>query len=113
MHELGIIIEVAKVVEKIAMENGATEVDKIVLEIGEISSMIPRYIEECYPAAVDGTMLEKTKLEIEIIKATAHCNLCLKTFDLVPFEGYCPDCHTKEWTLLTGKEFIIKEIVVN
>jgi len=112
MHELGVVIEVAKAVEEIALENGITEVDTIVLQIGEISSMIPRYIEECYPAAVDGTMLEKTKLKLEIIKATGSCNLCQKTFDIVPSEGYCPDCHTKEWTLLTGKEFLIKELIV-
>lgn len=113
MHELGVIIEVVKAVEKIALENQATEVDLIVLQIGEISSMIPHYIQDCYPAAVDGTMLEKTRLEIEIIKATGHCNLCQQDFGIVESEGVCPACKTKEWTLLTGKEFIIKQIVIN
>lgn len=69
MHELGVIIEVAKAIEQIALENQLREVESIVLQIGEISSMIPRYIEECYPAAVDGTMLEKSRLDIEIIQA--------------------------------------------
>jgi len=112
MHELSIVIEVAKAVEEIALENGITAVDTIVLQIGEISTVIPHYVEECYPAAVDGTMLEKTKLKLEIIKATAICNLCHRNFDIVPSEGFCPECHTKEWTLLTGKEFILKEIIV-
>jgi len=112
MHELGVIIEVAKAVEEIALENGIQDINTIVLQIGEISSMIPRYIEECYPAAVDGTFLEKTKLKLEIIKATGQCNLCHEPFDIVPSEGFCPSCHTKEWTLLTGKEFILKEIIV-
>jgi hydrogenase nickel incorporation protein HypA/HybF len=94
MHELGVIIEVAKAVEKIALENQATEVDLIVLQIGEISSMIPHYIQDCYPAAVDGTMLEKTRLEIEIIKATAQCNLCQQNFGVVESEGVCPECKT-------------------
>ena len=113
MHELRVIIEVAKAVEEIALENGITEVDTIVLQIGEISSMIPHYIEECYPCAVDGTMLEKTKLKLEIIQATASCHLCHQTFEVVPSEGFCPSCHTKEWTLLTGKEFLIKELIVS
>jgi len=112
MHELSVIIEVAKQVEAIAIENNITEVDSIVLQIGEISSMIPRYIAECYPAAVDRTMLEKTKLVIEIVKATANCDHCNQVFNIVDSEGHCPICQTKDWTLLTGKEFIIKEIIV-
>lgn len=112
MHELGVIIEVAKAVEQISLENQITEVDTIVLQIGEISSMIPRYIQECYPAAVDGTMLEKTKLEIEIVKATAQCKVCDTLFNVVENEGYCPNCHVKDWNLISGKEFMIKEIIV-
>ncbi|MCC5428918.1 hydrogenase maturation nickel metallochaperone HypA, partial [Clostridium botulinum] len=53
MHELGVIIEVVKTVEDIAIKNHLTKIDTIVLQIGELSSMIPKYIEECYPAAVD------------------------------------------------------------
>jgi len=112
MHELSVIIEVVKAVELIVIENQITEVDAIVLQVGEISTMIPRYLEECYPAAIDGTMFEKTRLQIEIIKATAQCNRCHQVFDLVPFEGKCPDCQVKDWTLISGREFIIKEIVV-
>ena len=112
MHELGVILEVAKAVEQIALENHIHEVESIVLQIGEISSMIPRYIEECYPAAVDGTMLEKTRLDIEIIQAVGQCNQCGKSFAIVANEGVCPHCGIKDWKLIRGKEFTIKEIVV-
>ena len=57
MHELGVIIEVAKTVERFAEKNNLTVIDKIVLQIGEFSSMIPQYVEKCYPTAVDGTCL--------------------------------------------------------
>ena len=66
MHELGVVIEVVKTVENFAMKNNVTKIDALVLQIGEFSSMIPKYIEECYPAAVDGTLLQETKLKIEI-----------------------------------------------
>ena len=42
--------------------------------------MIPMYIEQCYPAAVDGTILEDTKLEIEILPGNALCKDCNKSF---------------------------------
>ena len=65
MHELGIVYEVIRVVDNFVKENQLTKVDKIVLEVGQLSQAIPRFLEECYPAAVDGTDYVDTKLEIE------------------------------------------------
>ncbi|MCT4686121.1 hydrogenase maturation nickel metallochaperone HypA/HybF [Vallitalea sp.] len=111
MHELGVVIEVVKTVQNIAQENKLTKIDSLVLQIGELSSMIPRYIKECYPAAVDGTLLQDTKLKIEIIPGNALCKNCNKVFNLLENKGKCPHCGLKDWELLSGKEFMIKEIV--
>ena len=67
MHELGIMFNVVRSVEKVALENGVTKIDTLVLQVGQLSPVVPHYIEACYPAAVDGTMLENTKLKIEIV----------------------------------------------
>ncbi|MDN3678776.1 hydrogenase maturation nickel metallochaperone HypA [Vibrio tapetis subsp. quintayensis] len=111
MHELGVVIEVVKTVSNFARNNGVTKVDTIVLQIGELSSMIPRFIEECYPAAVDGTAFEKTKLKIEILPANAMCKQCHHVFNVIQNRSHCPECHSAEWGLLGGKEFTIKEII--
>lgn len=73
--------------------------------------MIPKYIEECYPAAVDGTILEETKLEIEILPGNVKCNNCNKVYNLIQNKDACPCCSENHWELLSGKEFMIKEIV--
>ncbi|WP_139902664.1 hydrogenase maturation nickel metallochaperone HypA [Clostridium thermarum] len=111
MHELGVVIEVIKTVENFAKVNGITKIDTLVLQIGELSSMIPRYIEACYPAAVEGTMLQETKLQIEILPGNAICRECNKVFNLIKSNGKCPNCGSRTWELLGGKEFMIKEIV--
>jgi len=67
MHELGIVIEIVKNIEEFAKQNHLTKVDTLVLQIGKLAPVVPRYIEECYPAAVDGTSLENTKLVIETL----------------------------------------------
>ncbi len=110
MHELSVVFEVVKAVEKVMDENQLTVVDSITLQIGEISSMIPKYIEDCFPAAIDGTRLENTKLSIEILTATGLCRKCHKVFKIVENQGKCPPCQTNDWELLSGKEFMIKEI---
>lgn len=73
MHELGILMEVIQSVESFAKQNSVTKVETLVLQVGELSSIIPRYIEACYPAAVDGTMLQDTKLKIEILPGNGIC----------------------------------------
>ncbi|HET6785049.1 MAG TPA: hydrogenase maturation nickel metallochaperone HypA [Erysipelotrichaceae bacterium] len=111
MHELGVVIEVVKTLERVVKENDLKEVETIVLQIGEISSMMPKYIEDCFDVAVDGTQFEKTQLKIEILTATALCRPCQKVFRLVENDGLCKCCKGNDWELLSGKEFLIKEIV--
>lgn len=111
MHELGVVFEVVKTVRNAVERNGLSKVDTIVLQIGELSSMIPKYIEACYPAAVDGTQFEDTKLKIEVLPANAICNGCNHVFGVLQNHSVCPECNNREWGLLSGKEFAIKEII--
>ena len=111
MHEVGVLIEVVEMVSGIAKTNNLTKIDTLVLQIGELSSMIPRYIEECYPAAVYGSLLQDTKLVIEILPGNGLCKQCKKVFNLIVHDGKCPDCNSQDWELLCGKEFMIKEII--
>lgn len=111
MHELGVIIKVIKTVEAFAMKNGVEKIDTLVIQIGELSSMIPKYIEACYPAAVDGTIMEDTKLVIEILPGNGRCNKCQKVFNLIQNNRQCPDCGGSDWEVLSGREFLIKEII--
>jgi len=111
VHELGIVIEVVKTVENFAEKNGVTKIDTLVLQIGELSSIIPKYIEECYPAAVDGSLLEETKLKIEILPGNAICKNCNKVFNLIVNKKKCPHCKSNNWEIISGKEFMIKEVI--
>ena len=111
MHEIGVMMEVVKTVENFARKNGVTKIQTLVLQIGELSSMIPRYIEACYPGAVEGTILEETKLEIEVLPGNAICKKCNKVFNLIENNNKCPHCESRDWEILCGKEFMIKEII--
>lgn len=67
MHELGIMFNIVRSVESFAAKNQVTKIDTLVLQVGDQSPVVPHYLEACYPAAVDGTMMEETKLKIEIV----------------------------------------------
>lgn len=111
MHELGIISAIATTVLDIMEKEGLSSVEKIVLQVGELSGVLPHYVEECYPAAVYKTPLEKTKLEMEIIPGTVRCNQCGEEFNAVLHDLRCPKCRSENLEALTGRELIIKEIL--
>jgi hydrogenase nickel incorporation protein HypA/HybF len=111
MHELGVVFEVVKSVEDFARQNGLTRIDTVVLQVGELSSIIPKYLEDCFPAAVDGTMLEETKLRIEVLPGNARCHACGATFNLIQEKSLCPSCGARDWEIVSGREFLIKEVL--
>ena len=111
MHEIGVVYEVIKIVDRFAIENNITKVDKIVLEVGELSQAIPRFIEECYPAAVDETEYEDTKLEIIVLPAEGKCKECGEIYEVIKHRKACPRCGNENYDLISGQEFNIKEII--
>jgi len=111
MHEIGVLMEVVKSVETFSKENKVEKIDKLVLQIGELSSMIPKYMQSLYSVAVEGSILEGSKLEIEVLPANGICKDCEKVFNVIKNKGICPLCETDNWEMLSGKEFNIKEIV--
>lgn len=110
MHELGVVIEVIKTIEDFARNNKLTKIHTLIIQIGELSSINPRYFEACYPIAVDGTLLQDTNLEIEIVPGNAICKKCNKVFNLIENKSKCPNCGSTG-QILCGKELMIKEII--
>ena len=55
MHEIGIVISMCKTVLDYARENNIQQISEIVCQIGELSLVIPQYVEELYPVVAAGT----------------------------------------------------------
>ncbi len=112
MHELGVLLEVVKQVTEVAAQNNVEKVEKLVLQVGELSSMIPKYIKDIYPMAVEDTVLEGSVLEVETIPGNGKCRGCTEVFNLMIEKGVCPRCGKRDFEIISGDEFFIKEIQV-
>ena len=112
MHELGLIFQVIKIVAPLAEENHVDRILKVTLQIGEISYVVPEYIEELFPDACEGTPLEGCELEIQSVKARGKCRKCRRAFDILQFNGECPRCKAVDYDLLSGDEFLVKEVLI-
>jgi len=113
MHEIGIVREVLRTVESYAKENDIKNIREIVLEVGELSQIIPEYMQEVYPYVVeDDPMFSETKLVIETIPGLAECDDCDEIYNVVECEGICPECGSTRKTVYSGTQCNIKEIHV-
>ena len=112
MHEMTLAIQAIRSVVEFAEENGIEKIDTVVLEIGELSLVVPEYMEEAYYAAVPRTMLEGTKLRIDLVPGNGICLDCGQVYNIVANRGRCPKCGSDKKDVLCGDEFNIKEILV-
>ena len=53
MHELGIVFYIIRDVKQVAQENSVTKVSKVVMNIGEVSTVVPEYLTDCWRWAAD------------------------------------------------------------
>ena len=110
MHEIGVVRSMVKAVTAFAEANRIPEIAEIVVDVGELSLVIPKYVEDLYPRVVEDTFLKNTKLIMNIVPGLAECDECNEVFNVVEHKGYCPNCGSFEKTILTGKDFLIREI---
>lgn len=114
MHELGVVFYVIDHVKKVAEENQVQHVDSVTVEIGEVTGVIHDQLTDCWNwAANREELLKGTELVIETIHAITHCNGCNRDYDTVQHGRTCPHCSSGETFLVTGNEFIVKEISVS
>ncbi len=112
MHEIGVVRAMVKTVTDYAAANQIDEISEIVADCGELSLVIPEYVEELYPPVVKGTPLENTKLIVNIVPGMAECEDCDEIFNVIECNGHCPNCNSFNKTVLSGKDFTIREIHV-
>ncbi|MDE6694210.1 MAG: hydrogenase maturation nickel metallochaperone HypA [Bacteroidales bacterium] len=114
MHELGIVFYIIKDVKKVAEENKVSHVGKVVMNIGEVSTVVPEYLTDCWRWAADKEdVLRGCELKVNTIPAVTHCDACGKDYPTVAHGRTCPFCQSGETWLLHGNEVEIKEIEVN
>jgi hydrogenase nickel incorporation protein HypA/HybF len=113
MHELCVVFYVIDAVEKVAKENEAEKINSVTLEIGEVSSVIVSYLEDCWNWAIKKhELMTDCKLVCETIEAVTFCENCKQNFPTVANGKICPYCSSEDTYLIKGNEFNIKEIEI-
>jgi hydrogenase nickel incorporation protein HypA/HybF len=108
MHEMGIVMEIVDVVS--AASEGA-KVERIVLQIGKLSTVLPDAVRFCFDLAAEGTPLEGAELAIVEIPGQARCRACGADVVLERPFGRCA-CGGTDLAWLSGEELKIQAVEV-
>jgi hydrogenase nickel incorporation protein HypA/HybF len=115
MHELPITESILKIVLKHAEKNDVRKVTAIHLRVGKLSDLEDDWIQKYFDYLSKGTLAEGAKLKIERTPIVVQCNACSASYEAEMGEMgeiVCPDCGEKGKTLVSGREYYIKEMEV-
>ena len=112
MHELGIVFYIIKDVKQVAEEHHVNHVSSVVMDIGEVSTVVPYLLTDCWRWAADKEdMLRGCEMKVNIIPAVTWCDNCKKEYETVKFGKTCPHCNSDNTWLLRGNEVEINSVV--
>lgn len=84
MHELGVVFHIADLVGNVAKENKAEKIKKVIMQIGEVSTVVNDQLIDCWNWNANRTdLLRGCTLEIEPIPAVTYCEDCHKEYPTV------------------------------
>ncbi len=112
MHELTITENILRVVVPAAEKAGAKRILKIRMKAGELSGIIPSYLEKCFEQVSEGTIAQGAELILESVPASVRCMDCgyegpveRKTFG-------CRECGSLRVKVVSGRDYFIEDLEV-
>jgi hydrogenase nickel incorporation protein HypA/HybF len=114
MHEMGIAMEILKIVQaSIPAEMAETRVRRVNLKVGKLSTIVPDSLRFCFGVVADKTNVAEAELAIEEVPVQARCGDCGLEWTIDSTVFTCPSCGKGNTELLTGRELDIVSIEID
>lgn len=110
MHELAVCQGLLRQVERVATDNHARAVERILLRIGALSGVEPALLERAFEAARLGTRAERAELCIEAGPVVVRCRTCGASSPVLPNRLLCGDCGDWKVTVTDGEELTLLSV---
>lgn len=110
MHELSIAISIIDICEEELQKSGESGLEKVVLEIGELSGVEIHALDLALKEAARETMINDAKFFYVQSKGVARCVDCEEDFMISHIYDPCPCCKGFRTILMQGKEIKIRSL---
>lgn len=112
MHEFSLAGEVVKLAQQEAVKHNALTVSEITIEVGNFSGVEAEAFESALGLLSEGSILEKSHLNIVRIKGKGICHACNKEFEMDQRIDTCPGCNTSPSEIKGGNEFRVVSLMI-
>ena len=113
MHELGIALQIVRIAVKAIPEDARqARVEKVHVNVGKLSAVVPDSLTFCFGFATRETPLEGARLVIREIPAKARCRVCSHEWAIDGFVFACPDCGGGDMEIVSGRELDVESIEI-
>jgi hydrogenase nickel incorporation protein HypA/HybF len=109
MHELGIARSIVRIVQRHLPVDHKVRVKRVKISVGELSAVVPEFLETWYEVASRGSGAEGSRLDIEKARVVFGCLDCRAEFEAGRYVPVCPDCFGRV-APLAGQDIQVIEI---
>ena len=110
MHELSVCQGLLREVARVAAENDAVAVDRIVLRVGALSGVEPPLLQRAFEVARTGTLAASAELEIREGPVVVHCRQCGSRGEVAVNRLVCPGCGDWRVQVVEGEELLLLKV---
>ncbi|NIM93201.1 MAG: hydrogenase maturation nickel metallochaperone HypA [Anaerolineales bacterium] len=112
MHELSVTESILEITLRHAQGADARRVTDLFLVIGQLSSIIDDSVNFYWDIISKDTIAEGAQLHFRRVETQLRCNQCGLAYQPTKKELACPDCESRDITVVTGDEFFLESISV-
>ena len=113
MHELSYVLDIIDSVNTTFEKSNAKKINKVYVDVGEMSGVVPYYLDKYYKDSIKGTNLEGSELIITEKEVRFQCLDCGTEYHPTSeYEYACPKCTSRKGKLLQGKGIQIEKIEI-
>ena len=109
MHEMAIT---QSVVDAVCEHAAGRRVHSVRVQVGALCAVVPDAMEFCFGLAVEGTVADGARLDLDVQPASARCRTCGERFGLSVLILLCP-CGSADVEVVTGRDLRILSMEVS
>lgn len=121
MHEFAFAYNIFKVAEATAIKYNAKKITEVLLEIGELTLIVPELLQRSFEMATKGSIAEGAILNIKITPGKIKCRDCnqisevkiTRESELTGLQLFkCSHCESSNTEIIDGKKANVKNIKI-
>ena len=111
MHEMSYVVRFVNQAIEEAKKEQAGHVARLCVSVGEMTDVLPEYLQKYYPMAVKDTILEGSELSVEMVPVRVLCAGCGKDYHPDREHKYlCPHCGDGKGKVIAGRDVVMEKL---